>query len=66
MNAYWCRPDRRDGKFWWYYLLVPLDIQRGRSNGKRTWHICVGFLWSGFIVVNFDGAHNQAAKGDER
>jgi len=56
-RIYWCTPDR-DREFAWWYLLVPLAFNRGRSGGRATLTICVGFVWSGFLVIHL-GDHRR-------
>lgn len=51
IHILWCAPRRPDS---WGGWLLPFEFGWSRLNGRRTLDVCVGFVWSGFIVVMFE------------
>jgi len=50
----WCPPDR-EREFVWWYRLVPVSAVRGRSGGRASLTVYVGFVWSGYFAIHFGG-----------
>lgn len=50
----WCAPEWRVRRGW-YYWLVFFNIYGGRVGGKRQWDVCIGFIWTGYVVVTIGG-----------
>lgn len=57
MNVLWCPPEWRGwgGTYW----LKPIGFYRGRIGGKATLDICIGFVWSGFWVIELGGVKDD-------